>query len=196
MNTFLANLTLRLRLLWIFIFCLCALSMWVWFFFAHQGVFSADDGACEDCHPSCQSCSGHEKNQCTKCANGLPHTFALRPAAEVYLFIFLQVNWFLSLFCAAVNAFVVPLQGDFWPCSRHACQSVRRASLPVDWAECVRNALRAACSAWTLSCAAAAWTPAELSCSCRMESVFRSASGQQSILTLLFFSKRFFRKMP
>ncbi|XP_078812274.1 proprotein convertase subtilisin/kexin type 5 isoform X2 [Oryzias latipes] len=32
--------------------------------------FLSDDGACEDCHPSCQSCSGHEKNQCTKCANG------------------------------------------------------------------------------------------------------------------------------
>ncbi|XP_036973955.1 proprotein convertase subtilisin/kexin type 5 isoform X3 [Acanthopagrus latus] len=32
--------------------------------------FRSDDGACEDCHPSCESCSGEEKNQCTKCAQG------------------------------------------------------------------------------------------------------------------------------
>ncbi|KAF3701904.1 Proprotein convertase subtilisin/kexin type 5 [Channa argus] len=33
--------------------------------------FRSDDGECEDCHPSCASCSGEEKNQCTKCAQGL-----------------------------------------------------------------------------------------------------------------------------
>ncbi|XP_067340936.1 proprotein convertase subtilisin/kexin type 5 isoform X1 [Channa argus] len=32
--------------------------------------FRSDDGECEDCHPSCASCSGEEKNQCTKCAQG------------------------------------------------------------------------------------------------------------------------------
>ncbi|XP_061589572.1 LOW QUALITY PROTEIN: proprotein convertase subtilisin/kexin type 5 [Cololabis saira] len=32
--------------------------------------FLSDDGACEDCHPSCESCSGSEKNQCTKCGKG------------------------------------------------------------------------------------------------------------------------------
>ncbi|XP_029693943.1 proprotein convertase subtilisin/kexin type 5 [Takifugu rubripes] len=32
--------------------------------------FSGDDGGCEDCHPSCGSCSGGDKHQCTKCEKG------------------------------------------------------------------------------------------------------------------------------
>ncbi|XP_076014522.1 proprotein convertase subtilisin/kexin type 5 [Genypterus blacodes] len=32
--------------------------------------FGGDDGECEDCHPSCQSCSGEERTQCTSCARG------------------------------------------------------------------------------------------------------------------------------
>ncbi|KAK1884381.1 Proprotein convertase subtilisin/kexin type 5 [Dissostichus eleginoides] len=32
--------------------------------------FRSDDGACEDCHPSCESCSGEEKTRCTTCAKG------------------------------------------------------------------------------------------------------------------------------
>lgn len=34
-----------------------------------------EDGECEDCHPSCESCSGEEENQCTKCAKGLWVTY-------------------------------------------------------------------------------------------------------------------------
>ncbi|XP_054613481.1 proprotein convertase subtilisin/kexin type 5 isoform X1 [Dunckerocampus dactyliophorus] len=34
------------------------------------GTFRNDDGECVDCHPSCESCSGEDKNQCTKCAEG------------------------------------------------------------------------------------------------------------------------------
>ncbi|XP_072310817.1 proprotein convertase subtilisin/kexin type 5 [Eucyclogobius newberryi] len=30
--------------------------------------YRSDDGECEDCHPSCEACSGDEENQCTKCA--------------------------------------------------------------------------------------------------------------------------------
>ncbi|XP_033845941.2 proprotein convertase subtilisin/kexin type 5 [Periophthalmus magnuspinnatus] len=32
--------------------------------------YRSDDGACEDCHSSCEACSGDAKNQCTKCAKG------------------------------------------------------------------------------------------------------------------------------
>ncbi|XP_013861969.1 proprotein convertase subtilisin/kexin type 5 [Austrofundulus limnaeus] len=32
--------------------------------------FLSDDGECEDCHSSCESCSGPEKNQCTICGKG------------------------------------------------------------------------------------------------------------------------------
>ncbi|XP_037547912.1 proprotein convertase subtilisin/kexin type 5 [Nematolebias whitei] len=32
--------------------------------------FLSDDGECEDCHPSCESCSGLEKNQCQTCGKG------------------------------------------------------------------------------------------------------------------------------
>uniref|UniRef100_A0AAV2IUA6 EGF-like domain-containing protein n=1 Tax=Knipowitschia caucasica TaxID=637954 RepID=A0AAV2IUA6_KNICA len=32
--------------------------------------YRSDDGGCEDCHPSCEACSGDEKTQCTKCAKG------------------------------------------------------------------------------------------------------------------------------
>ncbi|XP_056146386.1 proprotein convertase subtilisin/kexin type 5-like [Lampris incognitus] len=33
--------------------------------------FLSDDGECEDCHPSCESCSGDERNQCKTCVRGL-----------------------------------------------------------------------------------------------------------------------------
>ncbi|XP_056289183.1 proprotein convertase subtilisin/kexin type 5 [Pseudoliparis swirei] len=32
--------------------------------------FLSDDGECENCHPSCASCSGDEENQCATCATG------------------------------------------------------------------------------------------------------------------------------
>ncbi|XP_051906934.1 proprotein convertase subtilisin/kexin type 5-like [Hippocampus zosterae] len=32
--------------------------------------FRSGDGECAPCHPSCESCSGKNKNQCTKCTNG------------------------------------------------------------------------------------------------------------------------------
>ncbi|XP_071751056.2 proprotein convertase subtilisin/kexin type 5 [Centroberyx gerrardi] len=32
--------------------------------------FLSDDGECDECHPSCESCSGEEKNQCNTCIRG------------------------------------------------------------------------------------------------------------------------------
>ncbi|XP_068609494.1 proprotein convertase subtilisin/kexin type 5 [Brachionichthys hirsutus] len=32
--------------------------------------FRSADGGCEGCHPTCESCSGEENNQCTDCAKG------------------------------------------------------------------------------------------------------------------------------
>ncbi|KAK7896490.1 hypothetical protein WMY93_021815 [Mugilogobius chulae] len=32
--------------------------------------YRSDDGTCEDCHSSCEACSGEEENECTKCAQG------------------------------------------------------------------------------------------------------------------------------
>ncbi|KAG7241170.1 hypothetical protein INR49_025913 [Caranx melampygus] len=40
--------------------------------------FRTDDDECEDCHPSCESCYGEERNQCTKCTKGLGY-----PAGQV-----------------------------------------------------------------------------------------------------------------
>ncbi|XP_061733261.1 proprotein convertase subtilisin/kexin type 5-like [Nerophis ophidion] len=34
------------------------------------GTFRSEDGECEDCHPSCESCSGEDRDQCAKCAKG------------------------------------------------------------------------------------------------------------------------------
>lgn len=36
-----------------------------------------DDGACEDCHPSCGSCDGGGKDQCTNCEKGPFHVPAV-----------------------------------------------------------------------------------------------------------------------
>lgn len=45
--------------------------MWVALWFSLLSIVSlTDDGECEDCHPSCESCSGEERNQCTKCPKG------------------------------------------------------------------------------------------------------------------------------
>lgn len=42
----------------------------LWLHHVHCVVSPPDDGECEDCHPTCESCSGEEKSQCTKCAKG------------------------------------------------------------------------------------------------------------------------------
>lgn len=73
---------------------------------------------CEDCHLSCESCSGEEKNQCTKCAKGLSLTYvdndylrlclyALRPA-KFHIFM-VAYPALLQRWCLLF----LPLQGRF-----------------------------------------------------------------------------------
>lgn len=139
-----------------------------------------DDGGCEVCHTSCESCSGEEKNQCTQCAKGLSlASFAFRPA-----FIFSRLH--IQLFCGDDVYSLSLSQGGFWPHREHVCQSVRGVSLPVGWALCASPALQAVYSVWTLSAAPDARALGKLSFSCRTDSVYTNVSGEGLIVVVFF----------
>lgn len=143
---------------------------------------------CEDCHLSCESCSGEEKNQCTKCAKGLSLTYVDNDYSRLYLYALRPAKFhifvvaYIQLFCSDdVYSFFL-FKGGFWPHSKHVCQSVRGVSLPVGWALCVRPALRAVYNVWTLSTASAVRALVKLSYSCRMDSVSKNVSGEGLIV--------------
>uniref|UniRef100_A0A4W6C5K8 Proprotein convertase subtilisin/kexin type 5a n=1 Tax=Lates calcarifer TaxID=8187 RepID=A0A4W6C5K8_LATCA len=98
--------------------------------------FRSDDGECEDCHPSCESCSGEERNQCTKCVKGQFLTpqqtcvskcpggfFASRPNGV----------------CEACPPGCLQCV-DAQHCTR--CQSTRKAQLFLQDGQCVQHCVR------------------------------------------------------
>ncbi|KAM9307095.1 proprotein convertase subtilisin/kexin type 5 [Pholidichthys leucotaenia] len=98
--------------------------------------FLSDDGVCEHCHPSCESCFGEEKNQCAKCAKGR----------------FLTTQWTCVLKCPG-GFFADRLSGlceacpplclqcvDGQRCSR--CQSARKAQLFLQDGKCVQECVK------------------------------------------------------
>ncbi|XP_028273367.1 proprotein convertase subtilisin/kexin type 5 [Parambassis ranga] len=98
--------------------------------------FLSDDGACEDCHSSCESCSGEEKTQCTKCANGR----------------FLTAQQTCVSKCPG-GSFASRLSGACEPCPPGClqcvdaqrcsrCQSTRRAQLLLQDGQCVQECVR------------------------------------------------------
>uniref|UniRef100_A0A3P8N849 P/Homo B domain-containing protein n=1 Tax=Astatotilapia calliptera TaxID=8154 RepID=A0A3P8N849_ASTCA len=89
--------------------------------------------SCEDCHPSCESCAGPEKNQCTKCAKGLSlQTCVLKCPGG---FIASQ----LSGVCEACPAGCLQCVGA-QHCIR--CQSARKAQLFLQDGQCVQECVR------------------------------------------------------
>lgn len=127
-----------------------------------------DDGACEDCHPSCESCSGEEKNQCTKCAQGQSVSHVARNSS--FIFSWLQPQrWWCLLFLPPPGRFLTTQQtcvskcpGGFFAsrlsgvcescppgclqcvdaqrCSR--CQSTRKAQYFLQDGQCVQECVR------------------------------------------------------
>ncbi|KAM9734341.1 LOW QUALITY PROTEIN: proprotein convertase subtilisin/kexin type 5-like [Menidia menidia] len=98
--------------------------------------FLNDDGACEDCHPSCESCSGEEKNQCTNCAKGRFLTAQQTCVSKCPLGFF---SGPVSGRCEACppGCWLCP---DAHSCSR--CQSGRRNPLLLQDGRCVQECVR------------------------------------------------------
>ncbi|XP_068561703.1 proprotein convertase subtilisin/kexin type 5 [Cebidichthys violaceus] len=98
--------------------------------------FRSDDGECENCHQSCASCSGEEKNQCTKCAKG----------------------WFLTsqqtcvlkcpgaFFASRLSGVCEACPPGCWQCvdAQHCtrCQNTRKAQLFLQAGHCVQQCVR------------------------------------------------------
>ncbi|KAL6096710.1 pcsk5 [Pungitius sinensis] len=98
--------------------------------------FRSDDGECENCHPSCESCSGEEENQCIKCAKGF----------------FLTAQLTCALKCPG-GSFAGRLSGACEACPRGClqcadaqhctrCQSTRKAQLFLQAGHCVQQCVR------------------------------------------------------
>ncbi|KAK5851566.1 hypothetical protein PBY51_023112 [Eleginops maclovinus] len=98
--------------------------------------FRSDDGACEDCHPSCESCSGEEKNQCTTCAKGRFLTVQQTCVSKCPGGFFANR---LSGACEACPPGCVQCV-DAQHCSR--CQSSRSALLFLQDGRCVQQCVR------------------------------------------------------
>ncbi|XP_045923579.1 proprotein convertase subtilisin/kexin type 5-like [Micropterus dolomieu] len=98
--------------------------------------FRSDDGECEDCHQSCESCSGEEKNQCTKCAKGrfltTQHTCVSKCPGSFFASR-------LSGVCEACPPGCLQCV-DAQHCTR--CQSTRKAQLLLQDGQCVQQCLR------------------------------------------------------
>ncbi|KAM7368833.1 hypothetical protein PAMP_013140 [Pampus punctatissimus] len=98
--------------------------------------FRSDDGECEDCHPSCESCSGKEKNQCTKCAKGRFLTTQETCVSKC------PGGFFASRLSGVCEVCPVGcLQCvDAQHCTR--CQSTRKAQLFLQDGQCVQQCVR------------------------------------------------------
>ncbi|XP_034997609.2 proprotein convertase subtilisin/kexin type 5 [Hippoglossus stenolepis] len=98
--------------------------------------FLTDDGECEDCHPSCESCSGDEINQCTTCAKGQFLTTQQTCVSKC-------PGGFFASRLSGVCAVCPPgcLQcADAHRCTR--CQSTRKAPLFLQDGQCVQQCVR------------------------------------------------------
>ncbi|XP_039635568.1 proprotein convertase subtilisin/kexin type 5 [Perca fluviatilis] len=98
--------------------------------------FRSDDGACEDCHTSCESCSGEEKNQCTTCAKGRFLTTQQTCVSKC-------PGGFFASRLSGVCEVCPPgcLQCvDAQHCTR--CQSTRKAQLFLQAGQCVQQCVR------------------------------------------------------
>lgn len=134
-----------------------------------------EDGECEDCHSSCESCSGDEKNQCTTCAKGLrvpcvalvlvyfrhSSVFSGDHVYCVFVF-FLPPGLFLTAQQTCVSKcpggfFASRLSGVCEACppgclqcvdAQHCtrCQSTRKAPLFLQGGQCVRQCVRSGAS--------------------------------------------------
>ncbi|XP_047425540.1 proprotein convertase subtilisin/kexin type 5 isoform X2 [Mugil cephalus] len=95
--------------------------------------FLSGDGACEDCHTSCESCSGEQKNQCTKCATGRFLTTQQTCVSKC------PAGFFASRPSGACEACPPGCSQcvDAQRCSR--CQSTRRAQLYLQDGKCVQE---------------------------------------------------------
>ncbi|XP_044031068.1 proprotein convertase subtilisin/kexin type 5 [Siniperca chuatsi] len=98
--------------------------------------FRSDDGECEDCHTSCESCSGEEKNQCTKCAKGQFLTTQQTCVSKCPGGFF--ASW-LSGVCEACPPGCLQCV-DAQHCTR--CQSTRKAQLFLQDGQCVQQCVR------------------------------------------------------
>ncbi|KAM6902082.1 proprotein convertase subtilisin/kexin type 5 [Xenentodon cancila] len=98
--------------------------------------FQSDAGACEDCHPSCESCSGPEKNQCTNCEKGRFLT-AQQTCVSKCLAGFFAGQ--LSGVCEACPPGCLQCV-DAQRCSR--CLSTRKAKLFLQDGQCVEECVR------------------------------------------------------
>lgn len=131
-------------------------------------VSPSDDGECENCHPSCASCSGDEENQCATCATGLSLSRMRCPnALSAFLFSESRCGRVLSLpppgrFLTAQRTCVSKCPGgayggrlsgvcdacppgclqcvDAQLCTR--CHSTRRAPLFLQAGQCVQQCVR------------------------------------------------------
>ncbi|KAM8872819.1 proprotein convertase subtilisin/kexin type 5 [Synchiropus picturatus] len=90
-------------------------------------------GSCEDCHPSCESCSGEEKNQCTACAKGRFLTEQRTCVSKCPGGFFASR---LSSVCELCPAGCLQC-ADAQHCTR--CQSTRKAPLFLQDGECVQQ---------------------------------------------------------
>ncbi|XP_067430805.1 proprotein convertase subtilisin/kexin type 5 [Thunnus thynnus] len=98
--------------------------------------FRSDDGECEDCHPSCESCSGEEKNHCTKCAKGRFLTTQQMCVSKCPGGFFASR---LSGVCEVCPAGCLQCV-DGQHCTR--CQSTRKAQLFLQDGQCVQQCVR------------------------------------------------------
>ncbi|XP_029372303.1 proprotein convertase subtilisin/kexin type 5 [Echeneis naucrates] len=98
--------------------------------------FRTDDGECEDCHPSCESCSGEERNQCTKCAKGQFLTTQQTCVSKCPGGFFASQ---LSAVCESCPPGCLQCQ-DGRHCTR--CQSTRKAQLFLQDGHCVQQCVR------------------------------------------------------
>uniref|UniRef100_A0A8P4K715 Proprotein convertase subtilisin/kexin type 5a n=1 Tax=Dicentrarchus labrax TaxID=13489 RepID=A0A8P4K715_DICLA len=101
-----------------------------------SGETNTYDGACEDCHPSCESCSGDEKNQCTKCAKGRFLTAQQTCVSKCPGGFFASR---LSGVCEACPPGCLQCV-DAQHCTR--CQSTRKAPLFLQDGQCVQECVR------------------------------------------------------
>ncbi|XP_014834699.1 PREDICTED: proprotein convertase subtilisin/kexin type 5-like [Poecilia mexicana] len=111
--------------------------------------FLNDYGVCEDCHPSCEFCSGPEKNQCTKCGKGRFLTMQQTCVSKC------SAGFFASQLSGVCEACPqgCSLCADARRCSR--CQSSRRAPLFLQNGQCVTECVRGySAGQLCLSCAA------------------------------------------
>nr|XP_019937280.1 PREDICTED: proprotein convertase subtilisin/kexin type 5-like [Paralichthys olivaceus] len=98
--------------------------------------FLTDEGECDDCHPSCESCSGEEINRCTKCAKGHFLTTQQTCVSKCPGGFFASR---LSGVCAACPPGCLQCV-DTHRCTR--CQSTRKAPLFLQDGQCVQQCVR------------------------------------------------------